>query len=251
MRLLIHVQELLSSCVPGSSLSLSLSLCVCVLCVCAPASVHPCIRASVLNLHCNLCNLCLIRRASNAGKDLASGSLSGLKNKAAGSSDDAQNDGERHGNLLSSSISEGEPLSEGEPPERAPPKPAKKPPKPASEPAPPKPAKKPTTTAPKKPAPKPVSTPQLPSEAEQPSAASGPQMILHVAASTDDDAETREIKISAGCDSVVSVLAAVGAALGVDVTELSVWDGEFDEYVTFEESTLGDLADGAKIVANT
>jgi hypothetical protein len=76
-------------------------------------------------------------------------------------------------------------------------------------------------------------------------------MVLNVAASADGDAETREIKISAACDSVVSLLAAVGAALGVDVTELSIWDAEFDDYVTLEESTLGDLADGAKIVVNT
>ena len=174
-----------------------------------------------------------------------------MKSKAAGSSDGTQNDGERQDSLLASSISEGEPLSEGEPPERAPPKPAKKPPKPTSEPAPPKPAKKPPTTAPNKLAPKSASKPPAPSEEEQPSAASGPQMVLHVAKSTDDDAETREIMISAACDSVVSVLTAVGAALGVDVTELSVWDDEFDEYVTFEESTRSDLVDGAKILVNT
>ena len=76
-------------------------------------------------------------------------------------------------------------------------------------------------------------------------------MVLHVADSTDDDAETREIMISAACDSVVSVLTAVGAALEVDVTELSVWDSDFEEYVTLEESTRGDLADGAKILVTT
>eukprot|EP01043_Picozoa_sp_COSAG02_P038093 COSAG02_NODE_2912_length_7764_cov_2.843575_4_plen_208_part_00 len=201
----------------------------------------------------------LARRASSAGKDLASVSLSGLKSRAAGGSDDVQlphNGGERHGNLFASSISEVEPPSEGEPPERepsqtAPPKPAKKPPKPASEPAPLQPAKTPPKPAPKKPATKPPSNPQTPSEMEQPVAASESQMVLHVAASADENAETREIKISAACDSVVSLLAAVGAALGVDVTELSFWDDEFEEYVTFEESTLGDLTDGAKIVVNT
>ena len=76
-------------------------------------------------------------------------------------------------------------------------------------------------------------------------------MVLHVAASADDDAETREIKIAAAHESVESVLAAVGAALDVKVIELSVWDGDFDDYVKLERSTLDVLADGAKVVVNT
>ena len=164
------------------------------------------------------------------------GSLGGLKGKAAGTSDDAElldNEDERSSSLASM------PIAEGEPPEPDPPKP----PKPAPRKPPPKPSK---PSEPKKPASKPP-----PSEAPQPPAPSGPQMVLHVAASADDDAETREIKIAAAHESVESVLVAVGAALDVKVEQLSVWDGDFDEYVTLERSTLDDLADGAKVVVNT
>lgn len=72
-------------------------------------------------------------------------------------------------------------------------------------------------------------------------------MVLQVAASESGFPEAREIKIDAAHDCVGSVIAAVGAALGVAVKELSLWDDDFEEFTLLEDSTLGDLVDGAKV----
>jgi len=71
-------------------------------------------------------------------------------------------------------------------------------------------------------------------------------MVLQVEASESGVAEAREIKIDAAQDSVDSVVAAVGEALGVKLKELSMWDEDFEDWAKLDDHD--ELFSGAKIV---
>ena len=202
---------------------------------------------------------CVGRRASSAGKDLASGGLAlgGLVGKGGGGSGDAQQSDEDEGpgsssssSLLSSSIAEGEPPEPAAPAPApaAPPKPAAAgPPKPAKK-QPPKPAKKAAAAAPPKPKAAVAAAVVEEAEAEaeaEPARPSKPQMALQVEPSDDGVSSAQEIQVDKEHGDVDSVLKAVGAALGVAVTEVSMWDDDFEEYAVLEDAS--ELADGKKV----
>lgn len=82
-------------------------------------------------------------------------------------------------------------------------------------------------------------------KAEQESTPSTPQIKLQVEPSDDGATEAKEISVPAANDGVASLIEAVGAALGANVTEVSIWDEDFEEFAVLED--IGDLNDGAKI----